>query len=393
MKTWTKTLCTAVSALFLTVCAVSAASAAELKVGSVIDLSGPTSSVGQPYAKGIRDCTAWLNANGGVAGNTITLIEVDDGYNVQQGMAAYKRFVAQEKVVAVQGFGTAIVEALVKFAAKDKVPFFSASYSAHLADPAAAPYNFFIAADYSTQLRAALKYFKDQWKEARAPKLAFTYPDAPYGLVPIAAGKQYAKELGFEVVGDETVDLKAIDATTQLLSLQKKAPDFTWIGGTTPSAAVIMKDAQKVVVKTTFFTNIWGSDENIFKLAGPAASGGYSLQAAAVYGQDVPGMKVIQEVTKGEPQMTHYMRGFASMLVLAEGIKKAAAKGKVDGPSIKEALETLRDFDPMGLTPAVSYFPDDHRPSMAVFLYKMVDGKLVFAAKQELPRDKAWLGK
>ena len=97
--------------------------------------------------------------------------------------------------------------------------------------------------------------------------------------------EEYAKELGFEIVGKENVDLKAIDATPQLLSLKKAEPDFVWTGGTTPSTAVIMKDAQKLGMTCTFFSNIWSSDENIFKLAGDAANGHYGLQGAAIYGQ------------------------------------------------------------------------------------------------------------
>jgi branched-chain amino acid transport system substrate-binding protein len=368
------------------------AEAAPIKIGSMMDLSGPTSSVGRPYAKGIKACVGWLNGQGGIDGRPIKLYEVDTSYNAQQGLAAYKKLVTSKGIVANQGFGTAVTEALVRFAAKDEIPYFSASYSAHLTDPKKAPYNFFTAADYSTQLRAGLKYFRENWDKSRNPRLAFVYPDHPYGLVPIPAGKDFAKELGFDIVGEENVGLKAIDATSQLLSLKPKKPDFTWVGGTTPSTAVIMKDAKKLDMDTTFFVNIWGVDETIFQLAGDACNGDFSLQAAAVYGQDVPGMKVIKKLTDGEPQLTHYIRGFASMLVMAEGIRMAAKDGPLTGPAIKAALESMRDYDPMGLTPPISFYPDDHRPNMAVFLYKLQDGKMQFVGEEKLPRRAEWLG-
>ena len=365
----------------------------EIKIGLLSDLSGPTSAVGRPYSEGIKDCAKYLNSQGGIAGHKIKLIQVDYAYNAQQAISAYKKFVTRDKIIALQGWGTADTEALTRFVAKDRIPTFSASYSAHLTNPKKAPYNFFIAADYSTQLRAALEYFKEHWTKSRAQRVAFVYPDHPYGLAPIPAGKEYAKQLGYEIVGEENVGLKAIDATTQLLNLKKKNPDYVWIGGTTPSTAVIMKDAQKLGFAPTFFVNIWGADENLMKLAGPACEGHYSLQAAAIYGQDVPGMKIIQQLTNNQPQMTHYIRGFASMLVMAEGIKRAAAKGKITGPAIKEALETLRDFDPMGLTPPISYYHDDHRANMSVFIYQIKNGKLTFVTAQSLPRKKEWLGK
>ncbi len=361
-------------------------------IGVISDLSGPTSSVGKPYADGIMACIEYLNSKGGINGKLIKPIQVDYAYDVQQALTAYKRF-KDAGIVALQGWGTADTEALTGFVNKDKIPTLSASYSAHLTDPKKAPYNFFVAADYSTQLRAALKYLKENWKESRAPKVAFVYPNAPYGLAPIPAGKEYAKELGFDVVGEEIVDLKATEAATQLLRLQKSEPDFIWLGGTTPSCAVVMKDANKLQSKAVFFTNIWGADENIFKLAGPAAKGQISLQTAVVYNDSTPGNKIIQQVTNNQPQMTHYIRGFASMLVMAEALERASAKGELTGPSIKEALETLRDYDPMGLTPPITFLPDDHRPNMSVKLYRLGDDAMELLATETLERKPEWLGK
>lgn len=366
--------------------------ASPIKVGGLIDLSGPTSSVGVPYAEGLKAGVQYINENGGIDGRQLQFDLQDTAYNVQQGLSLYKKMVNTDKVVCIQGYGSAVTEALIRNLSKDKIPNFSASYSAHLTDPKKAPYNFFIAADYTTQLRAALKYFRETWKEERAPKLAFIYPDHPYGLAPIKGGKEYAKELGYDIVGEANVSLKAIDATTELLPLKKAAPDFCWIGGTTPSTSVILKSAKNIGMNTVFFTNIWGCDENLPKLAGSDANGAYSNQAAAVYGQDVPGMKAIEKITDNKPQMTHFTRGFVSILAMAEGMKRAAANGPITGEAIKTSLETIRDFDPMGLAPLISYFPDDHRPNMAVFLYTVKDGKLTFVKEEILDRRGDWLG-
>jgi branched-chain amino acid transport system substrate-binding protein len=364
----------------------------EIIIGLISDLSGATSTVGRPYADGIKAAGDYLNSQGGVAGHPIRLVQVDYAYNVQHALSAYKRFRSMG-VVAIQGWGTGDTEALVESVARDQVPFYSASYSAHLTDPSKAPYNFFISADYSTQLRAGLDYLKSQWQEERAPRLGFIFPDHPYGISPIASGKEYAQSIGFDIVGDENVSLNALDATTQLLSIQKRNPDYLWVGGTTPSTAVIMKDAQRLKMQAKFLVNIWGSGEDIFTLAGDAANGHYGLQTGVGYGQDVPGMKIIEEMTKGQPQMTHYIRGFASMLTMAEAIRIAAEKGEVTGPAIKEASETLRNYDPMGLTPPVSFYVDDHRPNMAVNIFLMNNGKLEFLSTQTLERRAEWLGK
>jgi branched-chain amino acid transport system substrate-binding protein len=371
--------------------AAGVAFAADIKVGHLADLTGPTSSVGNPYAKGVQDYKNYINGKGGINGKKIDMAMFDYAYDKNKAINQYKKYV-EEKVVAIQGWGTGDTEALTGFVAQDKIPYISASYSAHLTDPVKAPYNFFIAADYSTQLRAGLKYIKDNWKEKRAPKVAFIYPNVPYGIAPIKAGKEYAKELGFEVVGDEIVDLKAIEANSQMLSLKSKAADFAWIGGTTPSTAVILKDAKKLGLKTTFFVNLWGNDEDLFKMAGDAAEGTLGMQAASIYGENVPGMKLIKELTKNQYQNTHYIRGFVSMMALCEALKIADKKNQLNGPGVKAALETIKNFDTGGLTSKLTFAPGDHRPNMSAKVYEYQKGKLVLKKTIELERKKEWLG-
>lgn len=378
----------AVCALFL---ASSVAIAADIKVGHLADLTGPTSSVGNPYAKGIQDYKNYINSKGGINGKKIDMQMFDYAYDKNKAINQYKKYV-EEKVVAVQGWGSGDTEALTGFVAQDKIPYLSASYSAHLMDIAKAPYNYFIAADYTTQLRAGLKYIKDNWKEKRAPKVAFIYPNVPYGIAPIKGGKEYAKQLGFEVVGDEEVGLKAIEANSQMLSLKSKDADFAWIGGTTPSTAVILKDAKKLGLKTKFFVNLWGNDEDLFKMAGDAADGALGLQAAAIYGENVPGMKLIKEITKNQYQNTHYVRGWVSMMVLCEALKIADKNKQLNGPGVKAALETIKNFDTGGLTSKITFAPKDHRPNMSAKIFEYQKGKLVFKKTIELERKMEWLG-
>jgi len=317
----------------------------------------------------------------------------DYAYDKNKAVNQYKKY-KEDGVVAIQGWGSGDTEALSKSTGDDKIPYISASYSAHLTDPAKTPYNFFCAPDYTTALRAGLKYLKDSWKEKRAPKIVFIYPNVPYGIAPIKGGKEYAKELGFEVLSDENVDLKAIEANSQLLSVKNKGADFAWTGGTTNSTAVILKDAKKLGLTTKFFSNIWGIDETTPKLAGGAEEGALVMAGSVVYGAPVPGMGQLEQASRypGAP-VTHYIRGYVSMMVLAEALKIADKKGQLNGPGVKAALETLKDFDTGGLTPAkLTFTPTDHRPSMTVNIMEMQKGRLVLKKTIELPRKKEWLG-
>ena len=126
-------------------------------VGHLADMSGPTAFVGKAYANGVRDSLAYINAHGGIKGTKLESETIDYGYKVPQAIAAYKKWKSRNKMVAMQGWGTADTEALISFVARDKTPVFSASYSGHLTDPTGknphtkkpAPYNFFYGASYS----------------------------------------------------------------------------------------------------------------------------------------------------------------------------------------------------------------------------------------------------
>jgi branched-chain amino acid transport system substrate-binding protein len=378
-------------ALSLALC--TSAAAGEIVIGHMADLSGPTSAVGGPYSDGIIAYTEMINDGGGINGKRIRLITSDYAYKIPEALGAYRKFIQKDKVLAIQGWGTADTEALTKKAGKDKVPYLSASYSVHLTNPEKAPYNFFIAADYTTQLRAGLKYLKDSWTGQRAPKLAFIYPSHPFGKAPIKGGEAYAKELGFEIVGHKNVSLRAIDAEEQLLSLKKAEPDFAWIGGTTSSAAVILKDARKNGLKTKFLINIWGNDENLISLAGDAAEGALGIQAAAVYGDNVPGMAALKEATQNKVQPTHFIRGWVSMMVLCEALKIADSNDELTGPGVKKALESLNAYDTGGLTTPLSYSEKDHRPNMSAKIYEFTDGMMNYRETVVLERRADWLGR
>jgi hypothetical protein len=60
---------------------------------------------------------------------------------------------------------------------------------------------------------------------------------------------------------------------------------------------------------------------------------------------------------------------------------------------VKDALETFKDFDTGGLTPAkITFTSTDHRPFTSVNIMEMQKGKLVSKKIMNLPRKAEWLG-
>jgi len=392
MKRTMKTL-----ALLAAAALAGAAQAQEIKVGGSFDITGLTADVGRPFAQGARDAVAWTNANGGINGKKIKLVDADYGYKVPEGVALYKRLVNDEHVVLMQAWGTGDTEALKDTVTKDQMPFFSASFSAHLTDPKKTPYNFFVPPSYSDALRAWLMWVKEDWKDkSRNPRVAFFYGDNAYGKSPIEAGRRFAKEIGVDVVDEEILPGLVQDATSQLLNMKQKGADYAYTQCTTPPFSVVLRDAKKLGLTTKWGTNVWGIGELIIAVAKDAAEGVVGALPNPPFGTDVPGMKKLVEWhQKNHPTDTHdtnYVRGWSYVMVWSEALKRADKAGQLNGPGIKAALETLKDFDLGGLSAPVTYTPTDHRSTTKVSLYQVKGGKLEKAKDYELPRKPEWLG-
>ena len=118
------------------------AQAPVIKLGNLVDLTGPTSDQGKDIAQGRTDAVQYFNEKGGVNGRKLELVSVEYGFQPPRAVAAYKKFVEEDKVLLVLGYGTPDTEALRPYITKDKVPYLSGSYSGHLTDPRQTPYNF-----------------------------------------------------------------------------------------------------------------------------------------------------------------------------------------------------------------------------------------------------------
>jgi branched-chain amino acid transport system substrate-binding protein len=230
-------------------------------------------------------------------------------------------------------------------------------------------------------------------KENGAKKVCFIYPDHPYGKNPIPAGKDFAKKMGLEIGPDISVALNATDATSQLLQMKEFGPDFAWIGGTTASTAVIIKDAAKLELPTKFIVNTWGIDENLARLAGAAADGRtMGFIVVRPFGYDIPASAEIKKVAGDNKYTLHYNKSWASMMVMTEGLKRAKEKGELTGPGLKAAIETLTDYDTGGLTPPLTFTSEDHRATTTCGLYKIEGGALQLVQDLTIDRTKEYLG-
>jgi branched-chain amino acid transport system substrate-binding protein len=389
-----------------------ALSAEEIKLGGIMDTTGATSDVGKDYAIGMEEAIKYINDQGGVNGKKIKYTWFDYGYRIPEAITKYN-LLKRLGVVAIMGWGTGDTEALSPTVNKDKIPYVSASYSAHLTDPKKAAYNLFFSSDYSTNARACLTaWFDKKWPQKegfgkRKPRLACSYMFAsPYSSAPIKAIKDQAALLGFEVGDDQDVSLFALDTKSQIMALKKFQPDVIWHGNTTMSVSATMRDAYALELKADHIINNWGFDENLPVLAGEAAEGAMGATPCAFYNQPVKNMEIVVAAAKkyspGVPQEKRLIRtlqAWGDAMVLWEAMKRADKAGDLTGPGImQKGFESLRDFE-IGLGAApVTYTPTDHRPTTGCLVQEWKGKKFQEVERVDLKKrwpdkwEKEWLG-
>jgi len=320
--------------------------------------------------------------------------------------------------VVIMGWGTGDTEALSPTVNKDKIPYVSASYSAHLTDPKKSRYNLFFSSDYSTNARSAITAWYDKvWKNnpengKRKPRFACCYMfSSPYCSAPIKAIKDQAELLGFEVGPDQDVSLFALDTKSQIMALKEFKPDLCWHGNTTMSVAATVRDAYALGLGADWIVDNWGFDENLPRLAGKAAEGVMGATPCAFFGQDVKNMdKVVSAAETYSPgvpmgkRLIRTVQAWGDALITWEALKRAKKAG-VDvtktnaGPKIMtEGFETMRNFD-IGLGAApISFTATDHRPATGCRIQVWKDGKFQVVEDVNLKArwpekwEKEWLG-
>lgn len=385
-------------------------------VGHLTDFTGPTGGVGAHYGPGVIDAMNYVNANGGINGKQIEFETVDYSYKADRAVATYKKWKSGLKPVAIQGWGTADTEALVKFIARDKVTYLSASYSGHLTDPTGksprtkgkAPYNFFYGPSYSDGCRGLVQWAMDDWKAKGSqgqPKFAHMGDNHPYPNAPKDACGAYAEELGFEILPSIVYSMKPADTKAQCLSLKDSGADYAYLGNTSGSNISLVKSCDTVGVETQFLANIWGWDENGIKAAQETGDGvawvvgGTPWKAGSSDNAVMKAISATSAKSDDEYRALHYIRGACSAMFMADAMKVADKKGELNGPGIKAAMESMKGYVPAGLEGVClpsTWTSEDHRGTTLVSVYKSEfnkgDFKMEKQATVEVPRRDDWLG-
>ena len=229
MKTLLTTLARSLLATTLVALPAAALLAADLKVGLSVSLSGPNSSLGVPYAKGMQAALAYRPE---VNGRKIQLIVLDDGSDPTATGRNARKLVDEDKVDVLMGTsGVPAAIAMAQVARDAKVPMIG--LTPIQLDPVENPWVFTVAQPTQLMIDAVV----DRMKKDGIKSVGYIGFSNAWGDLVYNALVKATAAAGIKVLGNERYARADASVTGQVLKLMAMKPDAVMTGGAgTPGA-------------------------------------------------------------------------------------------------------------------------------------------------------------
>jgi len=350
------------------------AQAAEVVFAATLPLTGPFAAVAKDQLDGMRDYFDFVNRNGGVRGRPIRFIPEDTQYKVDQAIAAWKKFMASDKPVAVFGDGTGFVRASAQENnERYKVLMTSTSYASELEDTAKYGYHFMSGPNYSEAADVLLQYIRQNHKGPGRARLAVIHSASEFGRDPLDYIRRRAAALGIDVAAVIEMRFSGTDVAAETIKLRQARPDYTLIHGFggAPIFTEVMKLARDYKIECQFMGTFWESSRTILRRAGAAADGflGVSNYAWSTAGSSAPMLKAIDDIRRrrdarydGVPDI-YYMQGWMAAMLMTKAADEAIVQRRpFTGEGLRDALRAVRNWDTGGIIGAPVTFVNNSIP-------------------------------
>lgn len=341
----------------LTSLCISAPIHAQILIGQTAGFSGPVAAGVQETTNGAKLYIDAVNAKGGVGGQQIELISLDDKFDPKLAAENARLLIVERNVAALfLNRGTPHSEAILPLLEQYGVPLIAPSTGAMTLHQPVRKHVFNVRATYQREAEKAVTHLHSMG----ITRVGIVYADDSFGADGVTGAQK----------GLTTAKLQP----AVLEKFDRSKPDFGPIAPKvfqSNAQAVIMVASGQAVVDGIKAFRAAGSTAQIVTLSNNASGGfvkslgdnarGVIVTQVFPYERSIayPMVKEAQELAKAKgmnevsPAM---LEGFAAAKVLVEGLRRAGPKPTRE--KIQTALEGIRKLDIGGLE--VSFSPEDH---------------------------------
>jgi len=299
----------------------------EIRVAAMVTASGPLPGATEGQYRGAAAYIAKVNAEGGVCGRTIKIVEGDDGLDPQRARAEFLRL--EPQVFAFVGSLAVADSGYVDLAASTGVP-----YVGTFVDPSGrAAENVVPHADPNRASTGPYVYFKQQYPNVN--NVAFLYADVGGVRDNTPAVLEPLKRVGYNIVYNSGTQTTSPDYTAEVINMQRAGTQMVYLFAFEVNMHVRMARnmRQQNFEPTLKVANI-GYNSQLIKLLGDVANGWISpIPHQAMLDDSEPGKTpTLQEFLTWNNQVfpgaqidLFPVNGWAAAALFVRGLKEAGA--------------------------------------------------------------------
>jgi branched-chain amino acid transport system substrate-binding protein len=335
---------------------------AQIKIGSVLSVSGPASFLGDPEKRTLEIYVDEINAKGGINGQKLQLVVYDDAGNADNARTFATRLVEEDKIVAmVGGSTTGSTLAMIPVFEDAKIPFISLAGAIQIIQPVRS----WVFKTPHTDKMACEKIFTDL-KARNLTTIALISGTDAFGKSMRDQCVAVAPNAGITIAIEESYGPRDSDMTPQLTNIRNKAGVQAVVNpGFGQGPAIVTRNYRQLGITLPLYQSHGVASKQFIDLAGPAAEG-VRLPAAALLIADKlaandPQKSVVVNYSKtyqqktGQAVSTFGGHAYDGLMILVEAMQRA----KSSEPSkVRAEIEKTKGY--VGTGGIVNMSPTDH---------------------------------
>lgn len=341
-----------------------------INLGIITPLSGPVAApIGIPLTKGIETYFKSVNANGGIDGFQINLVEKDSQYDPQIQVEMYNQ-IHNNVLMIAESLGTPTTHAIVDLSARDHMLVSAASLDSYLARE---KYMVMVGTPYRLQVENAFDYVVNTLHDV-SPKVGIIYQDDSYGQDGLTGYQEAVKAYNLQDVAKATYELTDTKFVAQVSQMKAAGAKYVFLTAIPTAAASIIGTAAQlgytphwIMQSPAFATGLLSVSPQFTQLLEATT---WVMGQGAQWGDTTqPGMQeMLNDIAKYAPGQApdgYFEYGYSEAKVVGAILKKAADNGDLTRDGLLTAFDSLTDVNMGGLLPDIHYGaqPDQRVPS------------------------------
>ena len=335
---------------------------AQIKIGSVLSVTGPASFLGDPEKKTLEIYVDEINAKGGVNGQKLQLIVYDDAGNANNARTFATRLVEEDKIVAmVGGSTTGATLAMIPVFEDAKIPFISLAGAIQIIEPV----HKWVFKTPHTDKMACEKIFADL-KHRKLTTIALISGTDAFGKSMRDQCVAVAPKAGITIAAEESYGPRDSDMTPQLTKIHNTAGVQAVVNpGFGQGPAIVTRNYKQLGIKLPLYQSHGVASKQFIELAGPAAEGVRLPAAALLIADKLPNSDPQKPVVvnysqtflhnSGQAVSTFGGHAYDGLMILVQAMQRAKS---ADKSKVRDEIEKTKGY--IGTGGIVNMSPTDH---------------------------------